>query len=161
MATPVSDLIRRAIRALCAVDGEICWFGTGKGTIGRTVDGGQSWKHFVVEGAEEIEFRDVEAFDARRCLAMSVGEEAASRIYRTIDGGETWKLVYQNKAPKGFHTLSVGGGLKAIWAAGSDGSIGASSSDRDDSPLAYEGSRKPVNGSPQAGLFCFFLWVLE
>ncbi|MFT6862642.1 MAG: photosystem II stability/assembly factor-like uncharacterized protein [Akkermansiaceae bacterium] len=94
--------VETSIRALCAVDETTCWFGTGKGTIGRTVDGGQTWKRFVVEGAEEVEFRDVEAFDARRCLAMSVGEGAASRIYQTIDGGETWKLAYQNKAPQGF-----------------------------------------------------------
>lgn len=94
--------VETSIRALCAVDEKTCWFGTGKGTIGRTMDGGKIWKRFVVEGAEEVEFRDVEAFDAMRCIAMSVGEGAASRIYRTIDGGETWKLVYQNKAPKGF-----------------------------------------------------------
>ena len=91
-----------SIRALCAVDEKVCWFGTGKGTIGKAVDGGKTWKRFVVKGAEEVEFRDVEAFDAKRCIAMSVGEGEASRIYRTIDGGETWKLVFQNKAPKGF-----------------------------------------------------------
>ncbi|MGY8647285.1 MAG: WD40/YVTN/BNR-like repeat-containing protein [Verrucomicrobiales bacterium] len=94
--------VETSIRALCAVDEKTCWFGSGKGTIGRTMDGGKTWKRFVVKGAEEVEFRDVEAFDAKRCVAMSVGEGAASRIYRTINGGETWKLVYQNKAPKGF-----------------------------------------------------------
>ena len=94
--------VTTSIRALCAVDEKTCWFGTGKGTIGRTTDGGESWKLTVVEGAEEVEFRDVEAFDENHCIAMSVGEGEASRIYRTIDGGETWKLVYQNKAPKGF-----------------------------------------------------------
>ncbi|MFT6498516.1 MAG: photosystem II stability/assembly factor-like uncharacterized protein [Akkermansiaceae bacterium] len=97
-----SSGVKTSIRGLCAVDEKVCWFGTEKGTIGRTVDGGETWKRFVVEGAEKVEFRDVEAFDARRCIAMSVGEGAASRIYRTIDGGETWTLVYQNKEPKGF-----------------------------------------------------------
>ncbi len=97
-----SSGVKTSIRALCAVDEKICWFGTGKGTIGRTMDGGKTWKRFVVEGAGEVEFRDVEAFDARRCIAMSVGEGAASRIYRTIDGGETWKLACRNKAPEGF-----------------------------------------------------------
>lgn len=95
--------VNTSIRALCAVDEKVCWFGTAKGIIGRTVDGGKTWKRFVVEGAEEVEFRDVEAFDSDRCVAMSVGEGPASRIYRTIDGGETWKLVFQNKAPKGFY----------------------------------------------------------
>ena len=94
--------VETSIRALGAVDEKVCWFGTGKGTIGRTVDGGKTWKLSVVEGAEELEFRDVEAFDAKCCVAMSVGEGAASRVYRTVDGGRTWKMVFQNKAPKGF-----------------------------------------------------------
>ncbi|MDA7881204.1 hypothetical protein N9A94_02775 [Akkermansiaceae bacterium] len=94
--------VATSIRALCAVDEKVCWFGSAKGTIGRTVDGGETWTRFVVEGAEEVEFRDVEAFDADRCVAMSVGEGTASRIYRTTDGGKIWKLVFQNKAPKGF-----------------------------------------------------------
>lgn len=94
--------VEMSIRALCAVDEMTCWFGTGKGTIGRTSDGGKTWKLFVVKGAEELEFRDVEAFDAERCLAMSVGEGGASRIYRTVDGGKNWKLVFQNEAAEGF-----------------------------------------------------------
>lgn len=94
--------VEMSIRALCAVDEMTGWFGTGKGTIGRTSDGGKTWKLFVVKGAEELEFRDVEAFDAERCLAMSVGEGGASRIYRTVDGGKNWKLVFQNEAAEGF-----------------------------------------------------------
>jgi photosystem II stability/assembly factor-like uncharacterized protein len=94
--------VKTSIRALCSVDARVCWFGTGKGTIGRTTDGGKSWERFIVKGAEDVEFRDVEAVDAMRCVAMSVGEGEASRIYRTADGGKTWQLGYQNKAPKGF-----------------------------------------------------------
>lgn len=95
--------VETSIRGLCAVDEKVCWFGTGKGMIGRTVDGGKTWKQIIVKGAEELEFRDLEAFDAMRCVAMSVGEGKASRIYRTVDGGVSWKLVHQNEAPKGFY----------------------------------------------------------
>ena len=94
--------VETSIRGLCAVDGKVCWFGTGKGTIGRTNDGGKTWVRMVVKGAEELEFRDIEALDVDRCLAMSIGEGDASRIYRTINGGGTWELVFQNKAPRGF-----------------------------------------------------------
>lgn len=97
-----SSGVDSSIRALCAVDEKVCWFGTGKGVIGKTVDGGKTWRRMVVKGAEEVEFRDVEAFDEKRCTAMSVGEGAASRIYRTVDGGDNWRLVFQNQAPKGF-----------------------------------------------------------
>ena len=97
-----SSGVNTSIRALCAVDEKVCWFGTGKGMIGRTVNGGKSWSLIRVEGAEEVEFRDVEAFDAKRCIAMSVGEGTSSRIYRTVDGGENWDLVFQNNAPRGF-----------------------------------------------------------
>ncbi|MEN8775254.1 MAG: hypothetical protein ABF382_17035 [Akkermansiaceae bacterium] len=97
-----SSGVETSIRALCAVDENVCWFGSGQGTVGRTVNGGKSWELMVVKGAEELEFRDVEAFDAKCCIAMSVGEGTASRIYKTVDGGKNWKRVYQNRAPKGF-----------------------------------------------------------
>jgi len=95
--------VETSIRALCAVDETTCWFGTAKGTIGKTSDGGNTWKLLKVAGADEVEFRDVEAFDAKRCLAMSVGAGPASRIYQTLDGGANWKLVHQNKDPEGFY----------------------------------------------------------
>lgn len=94
--------VETSIRGLCAVDADICWFGTGNGTVGRTIDGGKTWETLEIDGAEALDFRDVEAFDADRCVAMSVGEGEASRLYRTTDGGKNWQLVYQNKAAAGF-----------------------------------------------------------
>lgn len=95
--------VKTSIRGLCAVDEQVCWFGTGEGVVGRTTDGGATWERFEVEGAEKLEFRDVEALDARRCLAMSVGEGESSRVYQTLDGGVSWKMVHQNKELKGFY----------------------------------------------------------
>jgi photosystem II stability/assembly factor-like uncharacterized protein len=94
--------VTTSIRGLHAVDANTCWLGT-KGGVARTVDAGKTWRFFkIAADSEELDFRDVEAFDAKRCVAMSAGEGAASRIYLTVDGGESWKLVFQNREPKGF-----------------------------------------------------------
>ena len=95
--------VETSIRGLGAVDEKVCWFGTGGGVVGRTIDGGKTWERFVIKGAEKLEIRDVGAIDADRCLAMSVGEGTDSRVYQTKDGGGTWQLVHRNEAPKGFY----------------------------------------------------------
>jgi len=46
-------------------------------------------------GTESLDFRGVQAFDAKQAYVMSSGEGAQSRIYKTTDGGEHWKLQYQ------------------------------------------------------------------
>jgi len=70
----------------------------------ESVDGGANWQQCVVpSGAEKLDFRAVQAFDAQTALVMSVGNGDSSRIYRTDDGCKTWKQVYANPdAPGGF-----------------------------------------------------------
>jgi len=55
-----------------------------------------------VPGAEKLDFRDIEAFDAKTAYVLSIGNGESSRIYKTIDGGVTWKLQFTNKDPKAF-----------------------------------------------------------
>lgn len=92
--------VTTSIRGISAVDSQVCWFGT-KAGVARTTDGGQSWQ-FTRIGGDDLDFRDLQAFDAQRCVAMSAGTGQASRLYLTRNGGKTWNLVHQNVEPQGF-----------------------------------------------------------
>lgn len=92
-------------RGLAAVDRSTAWVAGSKGTVLRTTDGGAHWKRVAPPGAadEALEFRDIEAFDARRAVVLAIGEGEASRIYRTDDGGASWTESFRNPDPKAFY----------------------------------------------------------
>lgn len=92
-------------RGLAAVTRTTAWVAGSKGTVLRTVDGGRSWRDVSPPGAvaEGLEFRDIEAFDARRAVALSIGEGEASRVLRTEDGGATWTEAFRNPDPRAFY----------------------------------------------------------
>lgn len=93
-----------SLRGVESVDGRVAWASGTTGTVLRTVDGGANWQPCAVpQGAEKLDFRAVQAFDAQTALVMSVGTGDSSRLYRTADACKTWKLVYTNPdAPGGF-----------------------------------------------------------
>jgi photosystem II stability/assembly factor-like uncharacterized protein len=94
--------VEASLRGVSAVDVSTAWAGGTKGAVLRTTDGGANWIVRPVVGAEELDFRDVEAFDAQRAIILSSGPGAQSRIYRTTDGGERWTLAHQNTDSSGF-----------------------------------------------------------
>ncbi len=51
----------------------------------------------------ELQFRDVEAFDARRAVVLAIGEGEDSRVYRTDDGGSTWTETFRNPDARAFY----------------------------------------------------------
>ena len=79
----------------------IIWASGSQGAVVRSTDSGKTWKRLGIPGAESLDFRAVQAFDAKTAYVMSSGEGAQSRIYKTTDGGEHWKLQYQG-GPKEF-----------------------------------------------------------
>lgn len=89
-------------RGISAVSDQIAWASGANGTYARTVDGGKTWESAVVPGAEKLDFRDVEAFDAHKAYLLSIGPGESSRIYKTTDGGKNWSLQFTNKNPKAF-----------------------------------------------------------
>lgn len=83
-----------SIRGLSVVDNKVAWISGSKGTVGLSTDGGQSWIYTVVEGFEDRDFRDIEAFDKNTAVIIAIAEPAV--ILRTTDGGKQWKRVYEN-----------------------------------------------------------------
>ena len=90
------------LRGVSAVNARVAWASGSNGTYLKTNDGGTTWQAATVPGAESLDFRDVEAFDANTAYLLSIGEGEKSRIYKTTDGGRNWKLQFTNHNPKAF-----------------------------------------------------------
>ncbi|HEX8638844.1 MAG TPA: hypothetical protein VF692_12325, partial [Pyrinomonadaceae bacterium] len=93
---------KASLRGLSVASEKVIWASGTGGTFLKTIDGGKTWTVGAVPGAEKLDFRDIEAFDAEKAYVLSIGDGENSRIYKTIDGGKTWKLQFQNKNPKAF-----------------------------------------------------------
>lgn len=91
------------LRGISAISDQIAWASGAKGTVLRTIDGGEHWTKVNVQGAETLDFRDIEAFDANKAFVLSIGPGQQSRIYKTTDGGKNWQLQFTNKDPKAFY----------------------------------------------------------
>ena len=90
-------------RGLAAVSKDVAWVAGTGGTVLRTVDGGKNWQNVSPAGAQSLQFRDVEAFDARRAVALTIGEGEDSRVYRTDDAGKTWSETFRNTDARAFY----------------------------------------------------------
>ncbi|CCH30496.1 hypothetical protein BN6_31910 [Saccharothrix espanaensis DSM 44229] len=91
------------LRGLSAVSSKVAWVSGSKGTVLRTGDGGRSWTSVPPPDTAALDFRDIEAFDARTAVALSIGPGESSRIYRTSDGGRTWAEAFRNTDPNAFY----------------------------------------------------------
>lgn len=99
---PQDSGVKVRLRGISAVSADVAWASGREGTVLRTVDGGKHWQTIKVPEAGELDFRDVEGFDADTAVVLSIGPGEASRVYRTEDGGKSWKLALQNKDPRVF-----------------------------------------------------------
>ncbi len=85
---------KASLRGLSVVTDKLIWTSGSKGTVGRSIDGGNTWTWMTVPGYEKRDFRDVEGFDKKTAVIMAV--DTPADILKTTDGGKTWKLVYEN-----------------------------------------------------------------
>jgi len=91
----IASGVKSSLRGLSVVSDNVVWVSGSGGTVGKSSNGGKTWKWITVPGFEKTEFRDIEAFDANVAIVLGIGEPAY--ILKTNDGGETWKVVYENK----------------------------------------------------------------
>ena len=91
------------LRGVSAVSDTVAWASGNKGTVVRTDDGGQHWTVLPVPGAEALDFRDIEAIDARTAYVLAIGAGDKSRIYKTRDAGKQWTLQFTSTDPKAFY----------------------------------------------------------
>jgi photosystem II stability/assembly factor-like uncharacterized protein len=82
------------LRAVCAVNDTVAWASGNHGTYVRTTDGGNNWIPARLPGADSLDIRDIEAFDASTAYALSIGPGTNSRIFKTSDGGSHWTLQF-------------------------------------------------------------------
>lgn len=87
--------LKNSFRGLSVVNDKVIWVSGSGGMVGRSLDGGKTFKWSQVKGFEKTDFRDIEAFDATTAIIMGISEPAY--MLRTVDGGETWQVVYENK----------------------------------------------------------------
>jgi len=91
------------LRGIDNVGGGVAWASGTNGTVLRTEDGGYLWQACAVPpGAEHLDFRGVQAFDANTAIVMSSGKGDLSRLYKTTDGCHKWKLILKNPDKDGF-----------------------------------------------------------
>ncbi|MCO8270777.1 oxidoreductase [Actinoplanes sp. TRM 88003] len=90
-------------RGLAPVSAKVAWVAGSAGTILRTVDGGRHWSSVGPAAAAELQFRDIEAFDAKHAVALTIGNGPESRIYATSNGGRTWTESFRNEDPAAFY----------------------------------------------------------
>jgi photosystem II stability/assembly factor-like uncharacterized protein len=94
--------VKARLRGVSAVSDRVAWASGSDSTVLRTTDGGATWKKLVVT-SDALDFRDIDAVDARTAYVLSIGNGPASRIYKTTDAGATWALQFKNDDPKAFY----------------------------------------------------------
>ena len=92
-----------SLRGISAVSANVAWASGSNGTVLRTVDAGEHWQKLTVEGAEQLDFRDIQAFSESTAFGLSIGPGEQSRIYKTTDAGQHWTLQFTNHDPKAFY----------------------------------------------------------
>ena len=150
------------LRGIDNVGGGVAWASGTNGTVLRTEDGGYMWQHCSIPpGAEKLDFRGIQAFDANTAIVMSSGKGDLSRLYKTTDGCHSWNLLFTNPDPAGFWDalllnrfdkdgMLLGdpvNGKFAVWKTGDKGLTWRRSSSAGLSALPNEGAFAASNSS--------------
>lgn len=107
------------LRGIHSIGGGVAWASGTNGTVLRTEDSGYVWQTCAVPpGAEHLDFRGIQAFDANTAIVMSSGKGDLSRLYKTTDGCSSWKLVFTNPDAEGFWDAVLRSGARTVLMIG-------------------------------------------
>lgn len=92
------------LRGIYSLDGKTAWASGTGGTVLRTTDGGEHWTKCASPGTdgETLDFRGVQAWDAKTAIIMASGPGDKSRLFKTKDGCRSWNLLLKNEDKEGF-----------------------------------------------------------
>jgi len=94
---------KASLRGIHSLRGGVAWASGSDGTVLRTKDGGHLWQTCAIPpGAEKLDFRGIQGFDANTAIVMSSGKGDLSRLYKTTNGCQSWKLIFTNPDKDGF-----------------------------------------------------------
>ncbi|MFW0717688.1 WD40/YVTN/BNR-like repeat-containing protein [Pedobacter sp. N23S346] len=91
---PLNENTKTSLRGLSVVSDQVIWASGSNGSVGKTLDGGLTWQWMKPKGYEQLDFRDIEAFDQQKAIIVNAGSPAY--VLKTIDGGTTWTEHYKN-----------------------------------------------------------------
>ncbi|HSA54858.1 MAG TPA: hypothetical protein VLE53_04100 [Gemmatimonadaceae bacterium] len=80
-----------SLRGLHAVNERVVWASGQRGTVLRSIDGGDTWHLVSIPGADSFDIRAIHGRDSLVAHAVAT----AGRIWKTTDGGRSWALRYQ------------------------------------------------------------------
>lgn len=89
---PINQSISVGVRGMSVVNDKVAWISGTKGSVGLTIDGGQSWQWQQVKGFEKSDFRGIEAFSDKEAVIIGSGTPAV--ILKTLDGGKNWAVKF-------------------------------------------------------------------
>ena len=89
-----------SMRGICAVSQDIAWVSGSNSTVLKTMDGGDTWNKLNVDILENVDFRDIQAFNDSIALVLIAGQPA--KILKTSDGGTSWSQVFSTDAEGAF-----------------------------------------------------------
>lgn len=97
---PLTQKEQVSFRGIAVWNDDCVWVSGSKGTVGKSLDAGQSWSWISPKGYENYDFRDIEVFSRKEAVILASGSPAV--ILHTTDGGNNWKQVYEDNRPAIF-----------------------------------------------------------
>lgn len=83
-----------SLRGMSVPSEKVIWASGSRGSVVKSVNGGESFEWMQVKGYETRDFRAIHAWDDKEVLIVAVAAPAV--ILKTMDGGINWNKVYEN-----------------------------------------------------------------